>query len=201
MSENIPKNLQTVISEGYTVKIGKYISEGWQIFKQKICLFLGFTVLLFVVSMALEQMVPRISYPAFIVIYGPLSAGLLIAALQIVKKQSTVIGDFFKGFNYFVPLVLADLVALILILLGTILLILPGIYLVISYLLTYPIILDRRMDFWQGMETSRKIVTKEWFSFLGLALILALINLGGLLLLGLGLLVTIPLSYCVIALA
>lgn len=51
------------------------------------------------------------------------------------------------------------------------------------------------------METSRKLITKKWFSFFGLLLLLFLLNLGGAILLGVGLLVTIPLSVCIIAAA
>jgi uncharacterized membrane protein len=51
------------------------------------------------------------------------------------------------------------------------------------------------------MEASRKLITKNWFSFFGFGLVLFLINLGGALLLGVGLLVTIPISACAVAAA
>ena len=201
MSQNIPKNLETVISEGYRVKIGEYLDRGWEICKQKLGLFVGFFVILVIIQIALGQIDERIGAPVNFLISCPLNAGFFIAGLQIVKKQSTVIGDFFKGFKYFVPLVLANVLMLILIVLGVILLLIPGIYLSVSYLFTILLILDRRMDVWQAMETSRKIVTKRWFSVWGFSIVLGLINLGGALLLGLGLLVTVPLSACAIVAA
>lgn len=51
------------------------------------------------------------------------------------------------------------------------------------------------------METSRQLITKKWFSFFGLLLLIFLLNVGGAILLGVGLLVTIPLSVCIIAAA
>jgi uncharacterized membrane protein YdcZ (DUF606 family) len=57
------------------------------------------------------------------------------------------------------------------------------------------------MNFWAGMEFSRKLISKNWFSFLGFAFVLVLLNLAGVLLLGVGLVVTIPISACVIATA
>jgi ABC-type antimicrobial peptide transport system permease subunit len=44
------------------------------------------------------------------------------------------------------------------------------------------------------MEYSRKLVTKNWWQFFGLAIVLGLINVLGALVLGIGLLVTIPAS-------
>ncbi|MGK7905462.1 MAG: hypothetical protein AB4352_29470 [Hormoscilla sp.] len=201
MSQNIPKNLETVISEGYTVKNGEYLDEGWKICQQKLGLFVGFYVIWIIIWIALGQVDERIGAPVNFLISAPLSAGFTIAALQIVKRQKTVIGDFFKGFQYLGPLVLANVAMSIISALGMILLIIPGIYLAVSYFFTIHLILDRKMDFWPAMETSRKIVTKRWFSIFGFGLVLGLINLGGALLLGLGLLVTVPLSSCAIVAA
>jgi uncharacterized membrane protein len=79
---------------------------------------------------------------------------------------------------------------------GMFLLIIPGIYLAVAYSATSYLIVFRKMDFWQAMETSRKAVSKEWFSIFGLGIVLALINLAGALVLGIGLLFTIPLTAC-----
>lgn len=198
MSENIPKNLQTVISEGYQVKIGEYLDEGWKICKQKLGLFVIFAIIVLIIMIPLRLNIidPRIRLPIRLLISSPLTAGFYIAALQVVKKKSTTLGDFFKGFKYFLPLVSARSFMTLLGALGMILLIIPGIYLLVSYFFTILLILDRKMNFWQAMETSRKIVTKRWFSVFGFIIVLLLINLGGMLLLGIGMLVTGPLSAC-----
>ena len=46
------------------------------------------------------------------------------------------------------------------------------------------------------MEVSRKIITKDWFSMFSFVLLLCFINLGGILLLIIGLLFTAPLTGC-----
>jgi uncharacterized membrane protein len=68
-------------------------------------------------------------------------------------------------------------------------------------MLTTFLVIDHRMEFWQAMETSRKIVTKNWFAFFVLALVLFLVNLLGVLALGVGLLVTAPVTACAAAIA
>ena len=81
------------------------------------------------------------------------------------------------------------------------LLLLPGIYLAVGYMLTTFLVIDHRMEFWQALETSRKIVTKNWFAFFGFSFVLFFINLLGALVFGAGLLVTIPVTACATAIA
>jgi hypothetical protein len=51
------------------------------------------------------------------------------------------------------------------------------------------------------MELSRKTVHKHWFEVFGFFLLLGLVNFGGFLLLGLGLLVTVPWTLCALTVA
>ena len=63
------------------------------------------------------------------------------------------------------------------------------------------LLLDKNIDLWSALETSRKLITKKWFSFFALILVLILINFAGLLMCGLGLLVTAPWSVCAVVAA
>jgi hypothetical protein len=51
------------------------------------------------------------------------------------------------------------------------------------------------------METSRRLITKKWFSFLGLGLLMSLLIVSGLLLFGVGIFITAPWASCVLAAA
>jgi uncharacterized membrane protein len=81
------------------------------------------------------------------------------------------------------------------------LLIIPGIYLAVAYLFAACLVIDRRLDFWPAMELSRRSVNPLWFGIFTFILLLVVVNLLGGLLLGLGLLVTVPLSYCALTAA
>ncbi len=96
---------------------------------------------------------------------------------------------------------LYSVVSSVFITVGFVLLIIPGLYLVVGYIFTTWLIVDRGLDFWQAMELSRKTVHKHLFEVFGFFLVLCLINLGGLLLLGLGLLVTVPWTLCTLTVA
>ena len=82
-----------------------------------------------------------------------------------------------------------------------VLLLIPGIYLAVGYMFTTFLIIDYRMEFWQAMETSRQIITKNWFAFFGFAFALFALNVLGALAFGVGLLVSIPVSACAAAIA
>jgi hypothetical protein len=81
------------------------------------------------------------------------------------------------------------------------LLIIPGVYLAVSYLFASILVVDQRLDFWPAMELSRNTVSPAWFAFFAFVLVLLVINTAGALLLGLGLFVSVPLSACALTAA
>lgn len=76
-----------------------------------------------------------------------------------------------------------------------------AIYLGISYTFAVPLIVGKKLEFWPAMEISRKLVGRQWLGFLGLLIVLGLINFAGLLVCGVGLLLTMPLAACALAAA
>ena len=80
-------------------------------------------------------------------------------------------------------------------------LILPGVYLAIAYSFTSCSPSDKRLGFWEAMETSRKVVTRQWWRVLGLILLaIPFLILGGIAL-GVGVFVAIPLILGAVAFA
>ncbi|UZJ41817.1 hypothetical protein OO006_02120 [Prosthecochloris sp. SCSIO W1101] len=195
-----PSTFGKLIHDGYEVDPSKYLKEGWEVFKSRPGEFIVFSVIIFVV-IGLFSRLDFIGPLATTAVISPLYAGFIVVIFMLFKGREVQFGDFFKGFNYFLPLVLAGIVSGILVGIGFALLLLPGIYLAVSYMFVSMLIVDYRMEFWQAMETSRQIVTKNWFSLFVFFLVLFVVNLLGVLALGIGLLVTIPLSICSICVA
>ncbi len=75
------------------------------------------------------------------------------------------------------------------------------IYLTVSYLFAIPLIIGKRMQFWPAMETSRKLIQKQWFAFFGFGIVLGLIYTAGVLVCGVGVVFAGPLVFCAIAAA
>lgn len=196
------------LPQDYTVKIGNYFGRGWAIFKEYAWAFVVFTL----VSVAIAVLTSLLPFPlgrnedgqgglVNAIISPILAAGYYIVGFQIARNRPKSFGDFFRGFNKFLQLLLVNIVGSILIAIGLILLIIPGLYLAIAYIFSVSFVVEKNLGFWQALETSRKVITKKWFSFFLLALALLALNIGGAILLGVGLLVTIPLSTCIIVAA
>lgn len=72
-------------------------------------------------------------------------------------------------------------------------------YIYTSYAFALPLIVDAKLDFWQAMEISRKIIGKKFFMFFLMFLIMGILALiGTAVTCGLGMFVAMPYIYCVI---
>ena len=192
----------------YDFKLGEYISRGWEIFKSNALPFIGFTLITFVgLGIISALLPPPLGSGSFEdgqvglgivgnILLNLLIPGVYIVAFQIARNRPTDFSDFFKGFNRALPILVLAIVSGLLVGVALLCLILPGIYLGIAYTFALPLLLDKNMDFWPAMETSRKLITKKWFSFFAFGLVLSLINIAGLLLIGIGFFVTFPLTIC-----
>ncbi len=184
------------------LQIGEYLRTGWRAFCQYPQGYVLFTLLYLAIIFVISR--PwGIGWLAAAVIHEPLIAGFIIVTVKLLQEKGPTFGDFFGGFRFghFLPLVLLGLVSRVLITLGLILLVIPGLYLAVSYIFATLMVVDRHLDFWPAMETSRRTITPRWFSFFAPLLLLVLLNLAGLLALGVGLLVSIPVTWAALVAA
>lgn len=169
---------------------GRWIGQGWELIKDD----LGIYAALALVFLLLNAMVP-------IIIAGPLTAGFHIFVIKRSLGRRAEFADLFTGFNFFVPTLVASLVISLFVTIGIALCIIPGLVVAAMYKFTYLFIVDKRMDFWPAMESSRAVVRNDYFGFSMFLLALIGINFLGLLCCVVGLLVTIPLSLAAITVA
>ena len=57
----------------------------------------------------------------------------------------------------------------------------PAVYLSVCWKFTLPLIIDRQIDFWTAMGTSRRMVGRHWWLIFGLVVLISLLNIVGLL--------------------
>jgi uncharacterized membrane protein len=105
---------------------------------------------------------------------------------------------FFRSFDKFVSLLLLNLLMTLVITLGFIMLIVPGIYFTISYLFAHFFVWFYDMPPTEAIRLSRKTVSGNFSQVFWLWLILVGINLLGVMAFGFGLLLTLPYTACVI---
>jgi hypothetical protein len=173
--------------------VGDCISQGWAMVKPNLGIFILGTIIYMVVSIAIGLVPFGI---ASIFLSGPLVGGFFVFCFKALDGGTPEVGDIFKGFSRFVPLMLLYIVMGIFVAIGLLLLIIPGIYLIVSYAFAIPLVIDQNLDFWNALETSRKTVGKCWWSIFGLMLLNGLVILLGILALGIGVVIAIPVCMC-----
>ncbi|MCP4429665.1 MAG: hypothetical protein GY806_01675 [Gammaproteobacteria bacterium] len=124
----------------------------------------------------------------------PVIIGIHILGMRHAENKSTTSTAIFGYFNKIPGLFLCYFVMIILIMIGMALLVLPGIYLMIGYMFSMHLVVEKNMPAWRALETSRKALTRVWFRFFGLYLLIVVINLLAAIPLFIGLIWTIPWS-------
>jgi uncharacterized membrane protein len=102
------------------------------------------------------------------------------------------VGDVFKGFNYFVPAMVAGILYSLFSSIGFALCLIPGFFVVAALQFPFLLILDKGMDFWPAMETSMDAAKRDWGGYLVFVLLQMLVVFAGVLACFVGLLVAIP---------
>jgi uncharacterized membrane protein len=148
-------------------------------------------------STSLSVLIQAVTSIVGFAICGPLYGGTYGFFLKILRGESATATDVFAGFKqqHFQQLVLCGVVMGVISFIGLLLCVLPGIYFIVAYVFAPVLVIDRGMPFWDAMELSRQTVTKNWFLFASLLLVLSLMSAAGVLLCFIGLVVTMPLLY------
>lgn len=183
-----------------SLPLGEYLKTGWELFKRYPGGFIGFSLVYFLIQIALA-IIPLLGWVARGAISPVLLIGYFIVSAKMLQGRSPQFGDFFLGFRFFVPLLLTGVVGGTLTAIGTLFLIIPGVYLMVSYVFAASLVVDRRLDFWPALELSRGTVNPIWFGMFGFFLLLVLVNLLGVIALCVGLLVSLPVSCCAVTAA
>lgn len=170
-----------------TPDIGTCLREGWALYTQRPALLSGATALVALIN-AVASWIPL----ANLLTYPVLLAGLYLLVMRVEAGEAVSLNVLFDGFSQILPLVLASLLSGLLIAIGLLILVVPGVYLAIAYGFTTLNIIDRGLDFWPAMEASRKEITQHFLGYVGLGLILLALIFAGALAFGVGLLVALP---------
>jgi hypothetical protein len=131
-----------------------------------------------------------------LLVLGPLMGGLMLYFLKQIRREKVSIETVFTGFTRrFLHLFLAGFATTLLTWLGFLCFLLPGIYVLVAWMFTLPLVIDKHLDFWSAMELSRQVVTKHWWKFFAFAFVLGILAFAGLLALIVGMFVMIPLVF------
>lgn len=177
------------VSGGFHLSIENLLQVGFNLFRKYPGIFIIYSL---IAAVALSNPISGL------LLGGPVIAGYYIVAHRLWNNRQAEIPDFFTSFDRFVPLLILNLLISLVISLGFILLIIPGIYFAVSYIFAHFFVWFYQVNPSEAIRLSRLTVSGNFGQILMLCLVLAGINLLGALALGVGLLITMPFSHCVI---
>lgn len=189
------KKLDQLIEADYDFDIKIAFLKGWEIFKAVPIYSVAYTLLILSIQFLFVIYAPDFVFVFSIFLAGPLFAGYYLVANRISQREEVIYPDFFKGFFYYIPVILVWLVGQLLTIFGLLLLVIPGIYLIIGYMFAILMSIFAGLDFWNSLEYSRKLIHRKWWKFLLFGLLIALLNILGAFAFVFGLVVTIPVTY------
>ncbi len=175
---------------------GRWIGAGWNIVVGDLGNFILMTLIALVLTLA-----AGVTVVGSVVVAGPFTAGLFVAVRRRIQEGRSDLMDVFQGFNRFVDTLLLGLVVTLFSLIGLAFCVIPFFIVGAFYLLAFPFLIDRNLSFWESMRASRKVTAEELAGYVAFFLLLCMLNLVGLMLAGVGLLITIPVSIAAIAAA
>jgi len=167
----------------------KYIKLAWQKYKE---FWWGYTgiIILFVLIEYIPYIGPVVAWP--------LALSCFIATSNSLRTgQPIVARDFLQGYVYYLPLFALNMITGLIIVFGFLLFILPGIWLGISLAWGPTLFLEYHqcgISIIDCMIISFKVVNKNFCSMFVYSVLVCLFVLSGLLLLGIGIFVTIPIA-------
>ena len=188
--------------------IGSLLSEGWEkskgfkgVFWLALAMYMLVAVALVGVELAATKVLGGQENAALIAgvmalvrqaLMLPMAAGLFVLAIRRAANLPLSASILFAYFNRLFGLFFLNIVMMLLIMLGFVLLLLPGIYLMVAYMLAMPLLVEKNMGIWEALETSRKAMTHGWFRFFALMLVSMLVATVAIIPLGIGLIWALP---------
>lgn len=198
----------------YQITIGGVISEAWAAIKGQKLLLNGAGAVLFMIVLVYIAVAAAIDFAlgvpageasvigavldllinlAYYAIYGVTTAGLVVLGAKVSMHLPAGVAELFRFTNKLLKALATYILMVIMVLLGFVLLVIPGIYLSVAYLFALPLAVEKNLSPWQALETSRKAVTHRWFTVAGAFLVLTLFSVLGVLTLGIAFIWLFPL--------
>lgn len=210
---------EAILARDYEVDIGGCIARSWNLVKENFWSVVGISLLIMLISAAINQVIGLASGPVFrgiilqrrispggVVIilgtsllgspiYSVLMAGLFKYYLKLIRAEGPTLRDAFAGFSPAAgQLILLGVVTGFLTTVGYFLCVVPGIYLSVCWVFGVPLVIDRNLAFWDALELSRKMVSKHWFIVFAFLLVNGLLAASGVIACCVGLFVTMPIA-------
>lgn len=123
----------------------------------------------------------------------PMWAGLYMVGIKIAVGAPVTPTEVLKHYDKTFSLFFTIILMYIMLAIGFVLLVIPGIYLMVAYYFAIPLIVEKGLSPWQALEASRKAISKCWFRFFGFGLVMMLLTIVAMIPFLIGLIWVLPL--------
>ncbi|TGD75825.1 hypothetical protein E4634_02860 [Mangrovimicrobium sediminis] len=206
-------SVENGIAGNYELRIGEVLSSAWDAIKGRKSTVLGASGLAFVVVLVYIAISGTIQFmfaseegpgvgaslitlPIDFIYYAitaAMTAGFYVMGAKISIGLPVNMTDVFRYIGKLGKAFLTYLLMMFMVLVGLLLLVLPGIYLIVGYSFAVTLALEKGMSPWQALETSRKTVHHQWFKLFGLMLLIGVLGMLSVFTLGIALIWLVPL--------
>ncbi len=190
-------------------RVTSHFEIGWCLFKSHASIFVVSMLLLFLSWVVLEVAViflQRLGLTVWLVLhlgwlflFSGMLVGLHVMALKSVDGEIPRVGNLFGSLERGPAYLLALGIYCLAVSGGLVLLIVPGIYLAIRYCLFAQVITDTSASALAALRKAAALAHGNWAPLGALFLIAFLLNIAGMAFLGIGLIISFPLSLLAIA--
>jgi len=211
-SEHIGGRVEDAIAGNIEVSMLGTLGEAWRDlkgFKLKchiataiwfavymVALFISIPVVFGLVAMGADEdsasIIAMLVQLIAIAVTMPMMVGITVMGIRHSQRKSVSPGQVLSYFHRAPGAILWYFLMSLMIMIGYLLLIIPGIYLSFAYMFSLPLMIEKDMGAWQALEVSRKAVTRIWFRATGFLLLVSLLIVLGMIPLGIPLIWIVP---------
>ncbi len=188
-----------------TFSIKEALQFGWDTLQANVVLYLKLLAILVVLSIIPAMIVGKLSAATGGIVGIPLQflnivwqsvlgMGVLKICLKLYDKKTVDFTDLWSSAPLILNYLITKFIFSVIVLVGFILLIIPGMIWMMQFYLSTYLVIDRGATPMQALKASSAITQGAKWDLGIFTTVSALINLGGLLLLGVGVMVTLPVT-------
>ena len=179
------------------LSIGTIVNEGYAYFKRRMGFYISMALVFIIVMVAVYLICEKLGtwgniIARLIEIY--ISAGVIKIILDDLNGKEPELADMFTAYDVYINFLIAGILYGLIVAVGTLALIVPGIILAIMFQFYKYAIIDKKLGITESLNYSKELTRGYKWTIFGIDIVLILINLGGALLFLVGLIFTIPIT-------
>lgn len=184
-------------------KIGSVLKEGWRLTKKHLGFLIGYQVILYLLLIAFggesKGFIAFLWNVLGLLVIASAKMGLYNSCLSIVDGITPTLEELYRHWKLLFNWIVTSFLFLLMVIIGLILFVFPAFYVLARFGLFPFFVIDRELGPIQALEAASKVTEGQRWNLFLLFLSCLGLNILGLLLLGIGLLFSIPITLTALA--